>query len=207
MKVYADLTGRRTVQIVSDVLVLCWVAAWVWVGRFVHDSTMALRTPADSLTSVGGSFSQSMTGAGQQLGRVPGIGDDLSKPFASAAGTGDQLAQAGRDLGIAVDRLALVLGILIALIPIVIVAGTWLALRIRFVRRATAAQRFIDADADLDLFALRAMSRQPMHKLAAISDDPAGGWRRGDADTVRRLALLELRSSGLRPPGGGRLAD
>ncbi len=44
------------------------------------------------------------------------------------------------------------------------------------------------------------MARQPMHKLAAISGDLAGAWRRKEATTVWALALLELRSSGLRPP-------
>lgn len=200
MKLYADLTGRRTAQILSDLFALGWIAVWIWAGRSVHDATLALRKPADTLASAGGSLRDNMTGAGDQLGRLPGIGDDLRRPFVAAAGTGSQIIQAGRDLGIAVDRLALVLGVLIAVVPIVIVVGVWLALRIRFVRRATAAQRFIDADADLDLFALRAMARQPMHKLAAISPDPAGAWRRQETSTVWALALLELRSSGLRPP-------
>lgn len=204
MKLYSDLTGRRTMQILSDLFVLGWIAVCVWAGRAVHDAILALRKPADGLAEAGGSFSSNMTGAGDQLGRVPGIGTDLRRPFESAAGTGNQITQAGRDLGIAVDRLAVILGIVIALVPIVIVVGSWLFLRVRFARRATSAQRFIDADADLDLFALRAMARQPIHKLAAISDDPAGAWRRQEPNTVWALALLELRSSGLRPPTGPR---
>ena len=92
------------------------------------------------------------------------------------------------------------LGVLIAVIPVLLVLAVWLPARVRFARRAGAAQRFVDADADLDLFALRAMAGQPMHLLARISDDPAGAWRRGDPDVVRRLAVLELRSVGLRPP-------
>jgi len=200
VKIYADLPARRTVQLLSDVFVLCWVGVWAWVGRLVYDSVLALRGPADALESAGGSFGDSMTGAGQQLGKVPAIGDDLRKPFQSAAGTGNQIAQVGRDLGIAVDRLAVILGLVTALTPILVVGGIWLLARLRFARRASAAQRFVDADVDLDLFALRAMARQPMHKLAGISDDPAGAWRDRDAEVVRRLALLELRSSGLRPP-------
>ena len=58
--------------------------------------------------------------------------------------------------------------------PILIVVAFWFALRLRFVRRAGAAQQFIDAAPDLDLFALRAMANQPMPRLARISDDPAG---------------------------------
>jgi len=202
VKIYADLPARRTVQLLTDVFILCWIGAWAWVGRLVHESVLALRSPADALVNAGGSFGQSMTGAGQQLGKVPAIGDDLQKPFQSAAGTGNDIAQIGRDLGIAVDRLALILGLVTALTPILLVVGIWLLTRVRFTRRASAAQRFVDADADLDLFALRAMARQPMHKLAGISDDPAGAWRNRDAGVVRQLALLELRSSGLRPPGG-----
>ena len=87
-----------------------------------------------------------------------------------------------------------------ALVPILIVGLFWFALRLRFARRASAAQRFIDAAPDLDLFALRAMAKQPMPRLAAVSDDPAGAWRRGDDEIIRALALLELREVGLRPP-------
>ena len=87
-----------------------------------------------------------------------------------------------------------------ALVPILIVGAIWFVLRWRFVRRASAAQRFIDAAPDLDLFALRAMANQPMHKLAKISDDPVTAWRDGDATVIGQLATLELRSTGLRGP-------
>ena len=40
MKLYADLPGRRTVQILADVGILAWVSLWAWVGRLVHDTTM-----------------------------------------------------------------------------------------------------------------------------------------------------------------------
>ncbi len=201
MKLYADLPARRTAQLLADIFALCWIGIWAWVGRAVHDAVGSLRQPTDELARAGGSFRDSMTGAGEQLSRLPLVGDRLRQPFDSAADTGVQISQVGRDLGTAVDRMALVLALVTALTPIVLVTGIWLASRIRFVRRATAAQRFLDADADLDLFALRAIARQPMHRLARISADPAGAWRRREVATVRSLALLELRSSGLRPPG------
>ena len=87
-----------------------------------------------------------------------------------------------------------------AAIPILLVGAVWLWKRGEFTRRASAAQKFIDNAADLDLFALRAMASQPMHKLAAISSDPVGAWRNGDTQTIGALALLELRDYGLRPP-------
>jgi hypothetical protein len=99
----------------------------------------------------------------------------------------------------AVERLALLLGLSVALIPILIVSVIHLPLRWRFVREATAGARFIDAQEDLDLFALRALANQPMRVLAKVSDDPAGAWRARDPEVVRRLAALELADVGLRP--------
>jgi hypothetical protein len=98
-----------------------------------------------------------------------------------------------------VEQLALLLGLSVALIPILIVSAIHLPLRWRFIRQATAGARFIDASEDLDLFALRALANQPMHVLARVSDDPAGAWRARDPDVVRRLAALELADAGLRP--------
>ncbi len=200
MKLYSDLPARRTAQLVTDIVVFCWVAIWAWVGRVVHDAVMTLRQPADALSSAGRSFRESMAGAGDELSRLPLVGDGLRAPFDSAAASGSQLAQVGRDLGVAVERLALVLGLVSALTPILLVVVIWLLLRVRFVRQASAAQRVVAAGDGLDLFALRAMTRQPMHKLARISSDPAAAWRHGDQAVIRELARLELRSNGLRGP-------
>ena len=84
--------------------------------------------------------------------------------------------------------------------PVLVSLLGYLPRRWRFVREATAGQRFIDSSADLDLFALRAMAHQPMHLLARVSDDPVRAWRDGRPDVVRALALLELRDAGLTAP-------
>ncbi|KRE52631.1 hypothetical protein [Phycicoccus sp. Soil748] len=200
MKLYADLPGRRTLQILADLGLVAWVCLWAWVGRLVHDTTMELAAPGHQLQDAGSGFRQQMNGAGDAVRDVPLVGDQIATPFRKAGTAGTTIQQAGSDLVDAVTRLANVLGWVTALVPILIVGLIWLFLRGRFVRRATAAQRFIDEAADLDLFALRAMARQPMRKLAAISPDPTGAWRRGEAPTIRALALLELRDSGLHPP-------
>ena len=200
MKLYADLTGRRTLQMLSDVGVLAWVALWAWVGRAVHDATTRLAAPGYTLQGAGSGFRDQMARAGQSVSDVPLVGDSLAEPFQRAGGAGTSIEQAGKDLVSAVDSLALLLGWVTALVPIVLVVFVWAVLRGRFIRRATAAQRFIDEAADLDLFALRAMARQPMGRLARVCDDPAGAWRRRDPETIRALAVLELRDSGLRPP-------
>jgi hypothetical protein len=100
----------------------------------------------------------------------------------------------------AVHRLAWVLGIAIATIPILTVGVFFLPVRWRFAREASAGARFVDAAEDLDLFALRALARQPMHVLAKVSDDPSGAWRARDREVVTALAALELRDCGLSLP-------
>ena len=200
MKLYADTPTRRTRQLLADVFVLLWVGFWVYAGRQVHDLVSALRSPADSLSSAGVSVHEALTGAGEQAQQIPFVGDQLRTWLTQAAGSGTTLEEAGSSMGESIDQLALALGLATALAPIAMVVAVWLWLRVSFVRAATDAQRFIDAGEDLDLFALRAMARQPMRALAKVSDDPAGAWRRQDRAVIRQLAVLELRDQGLRPP-------
>ena len=200
MKLYSDIPARRLVQVLADVGMVLWVVLWVRAAQRVQDATMALAEPGRDLAVAGSSFRGTMTTAGDNVDDLPLLEDRVATPFRSAAGVGSEIERAGNDLVTAVERLSLVLAVTTALVPVLIVGLVWLVVRVRFVRRAGAAQKFIDAAPDLDLFALRAMANQPMPRLARISDDPAGAWRRGEADVIHALALLELKESGLRPP-------
>ena len=200
MKLYADLPARRTAQVAADLLMLGWVALWVWVGRAVHRATLLLADPGHRLEGAGRGFREKLTGAGDRVDDLPILDDRVAAPFRDAAEAGTSIEGAGADLVTAVESLATALGWVTALTPVLIVGALWLALRLIFVRRATAAQSLVDSVDDLDLFALRALAHQPLPRLARISDDPAGAWRRGDREIVERLAHLELAASGLRPP-------
>ena len=204
MKLYADTSARFAGQFLADLLFVCWVIAWIWIGNIVHDGTMELAGPgqqtADSATSLAGS----LTEAGDTLSGVPVVGDSVSSPFDEASAASEQLAEAGRAEIRAVERLAFWLGLSIAGIPILVVGSRYLPGRVRFVREATAGQRFIDAEADLELFALRAITHQPMHVLARVTDDPVGALRDGDRAVIARLADLQLRAHGLQAATAGR---
>ena len=204
MKLYADTSARFAGQLLADVLFVCWVIAWIWIGNAVHDGTMELAGPgqqtAESATSLAGSLSD----AGDSLSGVPVVGDSVSSPFDEASAASEQLAEAGRAEIRAVERLAFWLGLSIAGIPILVVGSRYLPGRVRFVREATAGQRFIDAEADLELFALRAITHQPMHVLARVTDDPVGALRDGDRAVIARLADLQLRAHGLQAATAGR---
>ena len=203
MKVYADGPVRRTRQMLGDVLLVLWVALWLKLAYVVHDATLALATPGRKIEAAGGGLASRLRDAGSAVGDVPFVGDKVRSPFDGAGRAADQIAAAGTAQVEAVQHLAFWLGITVGALPILLVILVYLPLRWRFVREASAGQRFIDSSADLDLFALRAMSHQPMHRLARVSPDPVRAWRDGDADVVRALAVLELKDAGLTPPGRG----
>ncbi len=200
MRMYAAAPARATRQIVADLLFVLWLVLWVWMAVTVHDTTMLLAGPGRQTEESATSLSEKLRDAGGSLDDLPLVGDGISTPFDEAAEASDGIAAAGRAQVEAVEDLAFWLGLAVGAIPILVVAAFYLPLRWRFIRRASAGQRYVDAVEDLDLFALRALARQPMHVLAKISDDPAGAWRRRDPVITRTLAELELRASGLRPP-------
>lgn len=200
MLLYAQTPARRTAQILADLLLVVWLVGWAWAGSVVHDVTLELAGPGRQLTESATGLSGAMQDAGGTLDDVPVIGDEVRTPFDEASGAADRLAEAGREQVRSVERLALWLGLSVAAIPILLACLVHLPRRVRFVRRASAGARFVDAADDLDLFALRALAHQPMHVLARVSDDPAGAWRRGDRAVTDRLAEIELRAVGLRPP-------
>jgi len=199
-KLYADDQVRATRQVMGDFLLVVWIVTWLRIAETVHDATMKLAGPGRQMRDSGNGLGERMRDAASAVDDTPLIGDRLRSPFDGAGDAADQLAQAGTAQIQAVQDLAFWLQLAVALIPILLACVVYLPGRIRFVRRAGAAQRFVDAGEDRELFALRALAKQPMHRLAKITDDPAGAWRRGDAAVVRRLAELELRTVGLKPP-------
>ena len=200
MKLYADAPGHRSRQVVGDVLLALWVAVWIKLALVVHDATLALAAPGEQIERAGTGLAGRLRDAGSSVGGIPLVGDDVRAPFDGAGDAADQIAAAGSAQVEAVHTLAFWLGLAVAAIPILVLLAVYFPLRWKFVREATAGQRFVDSGSDVDLFALRAMANQPLHRLARISDDPVGAWRDGDPAVVRALALLELRDVGLRPP-------
>ncbi|SDU84911.1 hypothetical protein SAMN04488544_0911 [Microlunatus sagamiharensis] len=200
MRIYAQRRGQLAGQLVGDVAVVAWAVAWAVVGVLVDASVAALAGPARDTARTARDLAGQLGEAASSAGQVPGVGEQLRRPFDAASGSlGDLVATADAQAA-SIERLAAVLGWLVFLIPVATVLLVWLPRRVRFVRRARAAQRFIDAQPDLDLFALRAMANQPMHVLAGISDDPVRAWRQGDRRVIDALAEVELRQAGLLLP-------
>lgn len=199
MMFYAETSARRSRQMLADLIFVVWLLLWIWVADTVHDKTMELVGPGEQVEAAGERLSEGLAGTRDFLIGVPLIGDGVSAPLDEARAATDQLAEGGRASVGAVESLAFWLRLSIGASPILVVAGFYLPGRIRFAQRATAGRQFIDANDDLDLLALRALSHQPLDALGQISDDPAGDWRSGEMDVITQLAEMEIRSMGLHP--------
>lgn len=196
---YSEIPARRRRQLLGDAWLVLWSALWIWVALRLYDLIMNLAAPGLAVSSGATDLAGRFDDAGVAVGQVPLIGDALQSPFDGMGGAAIAIADAGQASADAVGLLARFLAVVLAVLGIASWAMLWVPIRIAFIRRATAARRFLDSTDDLDLFALRAMARQPLHLLARISDDPAGAWRRGDQAVIAQLASLELRAEGLAP--------
>ncbi|MEV7226843.1 hypothetical protein AB0M79_07430 [Polymorphospora sp. NPDC051019] len=199
MKIYADRFPTALRQFVTDVLVVVWVYAAVRAAMWLHDLVQKLAVPGQKLAGAGGGLADNLADAGGKVGRVPIVGDELTAPFERAAEAARSMADAGREQQDLVGDLALALAVAVLIFPLGLVLFGWLPLRVRWIRRATAARALRTAPAGRDLLALRALVSQPLGRLTRIDPDVAEAWRRGDDATVEALAALELRGLGLRP--------
>lgn len=195
---YATTPGRLLAQLTSDTVVVVWTIVWVLVGLAVHSAVSSIAAVGRQLNDGATGVSDNLNSAGDSTDDVPLIGESLSKPLRAASRAALDIAGAGHSLDSTATWLAVVLGLAVAAPPILFVALPWLVLRIRFFRRKWTALTLAATPAGEQLLALRALANRPLAKLAAVSIDPVGAWRRDDAIAIRGLANLELRSSGIR---------
>jgi len=195
VKLYAETAGLRTRQLVGDLAVLAWTAAWVAAGVALNRLVEKLAVPGERVEQAGGSFAGDIAEIQQTVGRLPVVGDELQDPFGRLAGVGRTLAAAGATQQEIVHQLALWLGVAVAVVPIVALLLVWLPGRVSWTREAGAASRLRMDGADLELFAIRAVANRPLRDLHRVTPDPAGDLRAGE---YQALADLELRALGLR---------
>ena len=195
MRLYAETAGLRGRQLLGDLAVLAWTAAWVAAGIALYRLVEKLAVPGQRVEQAGSAFAGNLAEIQRTIGRVPVVGDQLQDPFGRLAGTGQTLADAGVTQQEVVHQLALWLGLVVAAVPVVALLLAWLPGRVSWAREAGAASRLRLDVADLELFAIRAVANRPLRQLRRVSADPAGALRSGEYEA---LADLELRALGLR---------
>jgi hypothetical protein len=200
VKLYAETSGLRARQLLGDLAVVAWTAAWVWAGVTLYRLVEKLAVPGERLEGAGALLAGDVAEIQQKVGRIPVVGGELQGPFGRLAGVGQTLADAGATQQQVVHQLALWLGLLVAAVPIVALLLAWLPRRVSWAREAGAASRLRLAGADLELFAFRAVANRSLRQLRRVTPDPAGALRAGEYEA---LADLELRALGLRVGGTG----
>jgi hypothetical protein len=200
MQLYADLPARRSRQRLSDVCALIWIVGALWFGKQVYDLVRNLGIPGEALSGAAADMAVNLRGASEGVGRLPIAGDALALPLEAAADAANRLASVGATAQSGVQTLAFMLGLALAGGPVVFALLVWGMPRWMWVRKAEAAKQALDDPDGADLLALRALATRPLRQLALVgTDGVVDRWRRGDEDTIRQLASLELVDLGLTP--------
>ncbi|MCU1683650.1 MAG: hypothetical protein JWQ81_4389 [Amycolatopsis sp.] len=197
MTYYADQPIRRTAQLLSDLGAFLLTVFAIWLGVEVHAQVMKLQAPGTGLVDAGNGLTGTFNSAADHADDLPLIGSALAGALHSGSDAGAKLSEAGRWQIEAVSNLALWVTVLLIAIPVVFLLVTWLPLRLRFIRRATAGRRLqLLGEEGHDLLALRALVTQPLPRLAKAGEVTTG-WRERDPDVITKLAGWELERLGL----------
>ena len=181
-----------------DVLLVFWVAFWLWVGWTVNDRVNDMSSLADGVVNTG----EAIGDVGDRLGEladVPVVGPIFQGIAEGINGVAEETIERGEDGRNAVNRTALALGVLFALTPTLPLLLIWVPIRIAWGRdRSAVRQGLARADSSFrGYLAHRAVASQPYRRLAAVSSDPYGDLAAGRFDG---LASLELKRLGLTSP-------
>lgn len=191
-----DLPGGG--GLLSDVLVVAWVVLWIVVGLAVADTVGDLSSLSDTAADTGRAIANSAETL-ESLGDTPLVGGEIDGAAGEVRDAGEDIVRQGEDARGGIERLALLLGLSVALIPILPVLWSYLPPRLTRGREKRALKRLIAAgrgDVALEsLLAHRAAHNLSYRRLRQVSDEP---WRDLDEGRYRELAQAELRRMGLR---------
>lgn len=203
MRLYSDFAGRRASQITGDVLAVLVLVVGVRVAVALHDAIASFEGFGRDVARSGTDLQSTLSGIGRTLGGVPLIGGGIRAPFDAAGDAGGTLADAGAGWQRGVETLSSLVGWTVAGLVVLVVLLGWIRPRVAGVLRRRAAARLASSSSSLDLLAFRALATRPAAAVARVDGDAVAAWRRGDPEVIRRLAALELRSSGVRLPEDG----
>lgn len=183
-----------------DLLVAAWIVACIAFGVFVANGVEELTVLSDGISDAGGA----VVSSGDAIG-----GAELPVVGKAFGGVGEEISQAGREVQgggessrADIERLARLLGIALALIPMLPVLLHYLPPRLTRGREIRAVKRMRGTAGDDPLFveflARRATEQLPYRQLRKVSDRP---WLDLEEGRHVPLAEAELRRVGILRPG------
>jgi hypothetical protein len=131
--VYWTPPSKALVRILG-VFVLLWTVVWIFMGIWTRQEVQTLRQLSNTVIQSGGAVKR--TGdALQDLRSIPFVGSDVARVGRQVSASGISARRSGRSSRAAVDSLATLLGVAIALVPtvpmIVLFLVTWYSARSR----------------------------------------------------------------------------
>lgn len=204
MRIYPDVYSRRFLWMFADLFLVGWVAGCVLVGRFVDHLVLKLDVLAQGVISAGRTFDNWLTSLQQAIpSGVPYVSDSLKHQVELLRQhSGDPVIAAGQSGSNAIHTLGLVLGIVVAAIPIALFLLVYVPRRLRLicdmqgihVTLRRALQRPQLTAQTMEFLAARALFTQPYHRLLRYSSNPVEDWH---SRRYEQLARAELERHGL----------
>lgn len=181
-----------------DRLAVFWVVLWLLMGAAAMVTVWQIADIGDTISKSGEAL-QTAGKAFSDISGVPVIGDDAGKLGSQVTATSADVATSGQDVKGQLRRLAVMLGIVIALMPTLPVLGLYVPVRLARRREIAAISAALTRTDDVErvdrLLAERAVEHLSFAELSAVSPDPradiSSGQTRGLADAeLRRLGVV-----------------
>jgi hypothetical protein len=190
---------HRTIALV-DALAAFWVAFWLVVAGLTGYEVWRLSRLSDT-AQVSAQAADRAGQALQQLSEIPLLGPEPGELGDEVRRAAAQVRESAARTRGDVQRLAVLLGVAVFLIPSSPVLGCYLPLRLRRRREVAALRGHLGGtgpDPALEAYlAHRALANLPYPRLLEVSAEPAGDVARG---RHAALAAAELDRLGLMPP-------
>jgi len=179
-----------------NVALVAWAAFWIGIAAYTAYEVSALRSLSATVVKAGAA-TESTGHALAALNGVPFVGSEVGRLAQQAIAAGASARASGAASGSTIDRLAVLLGIAIALIPTLPFLSLYIPLRMSWRRDRKALQRAVaqwDGETGLEAFlAQRALAHLPFHELRGL------GWDGdpGSSASTSNLATAELKRMGI----------
>ena len=203
MRIYPDIRAQRRRALGKDATTVLLIVAFAWLGLTVHDVVDKVAVLGGGVRSAGDAVQSGFRSAGDAVGGTPLVGGGLRDALRSAgAGTGGNVAEAGRDGEESVHHMANLLGALVFGLPTLALLWAVVPGRIREVRGLRSAEQVLAeplrgpdvTEESRRAVAMRAAFSLPYEQLLRYTNDPLGDLVRGSYDP---LVTAALETSGL----------
>lgn len=182
-----------------NVFLVLWAAFWIAIAVLTAHEIASLRTLSSTVVKAGAA-TQSTGHALAAISHLPFVGGRIGNLAAQATAAGASARASGAATGTTVDRLAVLLGIAIALIPTVPLLALYLPLLVSWRRDRNAVRSAVarwDGEPELEAFlaqrAVGHLSFEELRKAASDADLAAAELRRLGLDRPARRVVTQHR--------------